>query len=130
MIDNDEMMRILFRDTFWIHGSQENPVEVETVNSLAKARDVLAHDGAPDIIFIGLCWDGEQRGTAVRNAQPSLDFIKDLRSHEAPVHPHIIVYSKYDEQEFKDKAKEAGADEYVVKGQLTPKEIVAFVETI
>ncbi len=132
MVDDDEMMRILFRDTFWIHSGPQHMIEVATVRTIEQAREYLAEEEeVPNVIFLGLFLLTPGIGGAlVREPLPSLEFIKDLRSRQEYAHVRIIVYSKYDEPEFKQKAKEAGADHYLVKGELTPKEIVDFVEQL
>ena len=131
IIDNDEMSRILFRDIFWIHSTTEHPVEVEAVRSIAQARAALCEQQVPfDCIFIGLCLGSGEDGARPMDPQPSLAFIASLRAMSDYTLAHIFVYSKYDEQEYKDKAKEAGADDYIVKGQLTPQEIFDLVEKV
>ena len=129
MIDDDEMVRILFRDTFWIYGDKKITIDVVTVHTIAQAQRYLAEQGSPDVVFIGLFLLKE--GSAVaRDPQPSLEFIKYLRTQEKYAHLLIVVYSRYDESEFKESAEAAGADKYLVKGTLTPQEIVTFVETL
>ncbi len=133
MIDDDEMMRILFRDTFWIHGgTKDSMIEVATVRSIPQARECLAEqETAPDVIFLGLMLlTPSPDGTSVREPVPSLEFIKDLRARDDYAHVCIVVYSKYSEAEFKEKAHAAGANHYLVKGELTPQEIFHFVEQL
>jgi DNA-binding NarL/FixJ family response regulator len=131
MIDDDDMIRILFRDTFLIHSSHDS-VEVQTVRTIAEAREYLGEcQTPPDVIFMGL-WllQKHHDGSSTRESQPSLDFIRTLR--QKPEYPNIpiVVYSRFAEAEFKEKAKDAGANYYLVKGEHTPKEIVEFVENL
>ncbi len=133
MIEDDEMMRILFRDTFWIYGNTESKIEVATVTSVKKAREYLADtkNPRPDIIFLGLALlTPEEDGIVVRETKPSLEFIQELRKTKEFAKIPIIVYSRFSESELKEKAKEAGADHYVVKGELAPKEIIDFVQKL
>ncbi len=133
MVEDDEMMRILFRDTFWIYGSTESKIEVATVTSVKKAREYLADakNPRPDIIFLGLALlTPEEDGIVVRETKPSLEFIQELRKTKEFAKIPIIVYSRFSENELKEKAKEAGADHYVVKGELAPKEIIDFVQQL
>ena len=124
------MMRILFRDTFWIHNSHNSMVEVVTTRSLAEARTYLQETTEhPHIIFLGLSLLTQNAdGVSTREVAPTLEFIKELRHSEQYHQVPIIVYSRYNEEELKEQARDAGADHYLVKGELTPREIVDFVD--
>ena len=128
MIDDDEMMRVLFREMFWIY----SPVEthITTVASIAEAYKVLEETRQdPDVIVLGLSLLTKAAdGSATHETQPSLNFIDEMKSKNKSV--QIIVYSHHSEADLKEKAKEVGADHYIVKGEMTPKEIVDFVEQL
>lgn len=130
MVDDDDMIRILFRDTFLIHSSHEG-IEVKTLRTIKEAREYLAEAAQPDVIFLGLWLMEKHRdGSSTRESTPSLDFIRVLREKHEYKDTPIVVYSRFAEAEFKERAKEAGADYYLVKGEHTPKEIVEFVEEL
>ena len=130
LIEDDEMMRILFRDTFWIHSMRGSMVEVVTTRSLDEARKYLAETTEPPgILFLGLMLlTKNSDGVETREVAPTLAFIKELRSSEVYHAIPIVVYSRFNEDELKEQARDAGADHYLVKGQMTPREIVDFVE--
>ena len=130
VIEDDEMFRILLRDAFWIHDSDDITFEVESKRSIAEAEaylESLAHP--PEIIFLGL-WllTVQKNGVQKRLSAPTLEFIKKIKSTERYRSAVIIVNTRFSDAEFKDKAREAGADHYLVKGEMTPREIVDFVE--
>ncbi len=132
MVDDDDMMRILFRETFWIHSRKDLMIEVQTVRTIQEAREyVTEHHEHLDVLFLGLWLPVEQSdGSAVRETLPSLEFIKELRKKEDFKDLTIVVYSRFSEEEFKKSACEAGADHYLVKGEITPHEMVQFVERL
>jgi CheY-like chemotaxis protein len=132
MVDDDDMMRILFRDTFWIHSQADRTYDVTAVRSIPEAEAHLAQAPVcPDVIFMGL-WllTTHADHTTSRESQPTLDFIKRLKQNPTYSHMIIVIYSRFSEAEFKEKAKQAGADHYLVKGELTPLEMVEFVEKL
>lgn len=132
VVEDDEMFRILLRDMFWIHSTDHSMIEVITRRSLAEARSYIESTQMPlDVIFVGL-WLLTPRigGIMVRDMSPTLEFIKELKSSERYKNSTVVVYSRFGEKEFKEKAKEVGADHYLVKGELSPKEVVDFVETL
>lgn len=133
MIDDDEMMRILFRDIFWIHRTADKEYQVTPVDSLEKAREMLfgPEPLKPDIIFCDLRLPvKDQKGGMALDIQPSFDFIKELKSKEEFKKIPIVAFSSFSEQKIKEKAKEAGADHYLVKGEYMPKELIAFADTL
>ena len=126
------MFRILLQDTFWIHVPHGAMIEVVTERSLAEARAYLSSEVAtPNVIFLGL-WllTPHADGIVTRETIPTLEFIEELKKDERYQHTVIVIYSRFNEAEFKEKAREAGADYYLVKGELTPMEIVDFVEKL
>jgi CheY-like chemotaxis protein len=97
MIDDDEMMRILFRDTFWIHAPSHQPIDVATVRSIPDAKAYLKETKSqPDVIFMGLWLLVENSdGSSTREADPSIEFIQQLRKDSAYKKTPIVVYSRY-----------------------------------
>jgi DNA-binding NarL/FixJ family response regulator len=133
MIEDDDMMRILFKDTFWIHASGDSKIDITTVTSLQEGRDYLAdpQNPRPKVFFLDLgLMTATPEGTKVREFEPTLSFIEELRKTEEFSKVPIIVYSGYNEDDIKDKAKASGADHYLVKGDLSPSEIVKFVQKL
>ena len=133
MIEDDDMMRILFKDTFWIHTSGNIKIDITTVTSLEEGRAYLADpvNPRPKVFFLDLgLMSATPEGTKVREFEPTLSFIEELRKKDEFAKVPIVVYSGYNEDDIKDRAKNAGADHYLVKGDLTPREIVEFVENL
>lgn len=132
MIDDDEMMRIFFRDIFWIHGGSAQKYDVTILDSLTKAREFLGDkNNYPDIIFLDLSMPvKDANGATSMETEPSVEFIKGIRRDPALSHTPIIVFSGFTENALKEKVKEAGADHYLVKGEYMPKELIDFVEKL
>ncbi|MFW6283053.1 MAG: response regulator, partial [Minisyncoccales bacterium] len=40
----------------------------------------------------------------------------------------IIAFSNYDTQEIKNKARQLGADKYIIKSNYTPSEVIKLIE--
>ena len=52
LIDDDEMMRIYFRDIFWIH-SKKDVYDVQMVSSFEEAEKIVKNENTkPDTIFL------------------------------------------------------------------------------
>jgi DNA-binding NarL/FixJ family response regulator len=128
LIDDDDMIRILFKEMFWIYSA--NITEVTAVRSIADAYEYLKNNAAsPDVVVLGLALLTKSvDGTASRETQPSLDLIANLKAKNANV--KVVVFSHHKEEHLKEAAARAGADHYIIKGEQTPKEVVDFIENL
>lgn len=124
------MMRIFLRDVFWMHGGSSKDYEVNTVRSIPEAEKYLADNvgSCPDIIFLDLA--APNAGTHGRETQTgtALNFIRKVKG-ESPCKKKtsVVIFSSYDDPTIREKAKEAGAAHFLVKGEYMPKELIEFV---
>ncbi len=131
IVDSDEMMRIFLRDVFWVHGGSATTYEVETAKSVAEANTYLEQNAkqCPTIIFLDISAPNIGKRGRVAGIEESLQFIRKVKE-ESPCKnkTSIVIFSSYDDPSIREKAKEAGASDFLVKGKYMPKEIVDFVE--
>lgn len=132
LIDDDEMMRIYFRDIFWIHG-RGDMYDIKMVPSLIEAEKILKDEKErPDTIFLDVLMSSKFSGKNVPAYQiaRSLEFISKVKNNKELAHINIIIYSGQKEEYLKEAARELGINGYLVKGELMPKEIVSFTDKI
>jgi DNA-binding NarL/FixJ family response regulator len=132
LIDDDEMMRIYFRDIFWIHGKGDR-YDVNMVSSLEKAMDVLKNpDTRPDTIFMDVLMSSSASGCSASAYQMalSLAFINKIKKNKDFSSINIIMYSGQKDEILKEEAVRLGVDGYLSKGEIMPKEIILFTEKI
>lgn len=126
LVDDDEMIRIFFRDIFWIHG-QSGKYEVSAVSALAEAERLIEDPATqPHIIFLDLSLPLAEGGKL--SIEASLAFLKRIKTDARLRAIQVVVYSGYSEPDLKHKLLENGADHYMVKGDFLPKEIIEFVD--
>ena len=129
MVDDDEMMRIYFRDIFWIHGKSDL-YDVKMVSSLAEAeKEVQNESSRPDTIFLDVLMSSKGSAPAYQIAR-SLEFINKIKKDKNLSNINIVIYSGQKEQYLKEAALELGINGYLVKGELMPKEIMTFIDKI
>jgi DNA-binding NarL/FixJ family response regulator len=130
-IDDNEMMRIFFRDIFWIHGLA-NKYEVTTVDSVAKAEEiVLDVTKRPDVIFLDLLMPTDPLvGASSAQTEPSVNLLKKIKESEDLKHIKVVVFSSFREKDIRERMISCGADHYLVKGDFMPKEIIDFVKNL
>ena len=131
LIDDDEMMRIYFRDIFWIHG-RGDIYEINMVPSLEEAEKIVSDEKTrPATIFLDVLMSSKNKGKApAYQMARSLEFISKIKNNKDLCKINVIIYSGQKEQYLKDAAQELGIDGYLIKGELMPKEIVSFTDKI
>jgi CheY-like chemotaxis protein len=137
IVDDDEMMRIYFRDIFWIHGRSDT-YEVMMASSVREAEKIITDkETKPDTIFLDILTsvDGEKNDVNEK-IKRTLTFVQKVKKDKDLPNLKIIIFSGHDEKSIKDafcigsEFCDVGVDGYMVKGELMPKEIISFIDKI
>lgn len=131
LIDDDEMMRIYFRDIFWIHGRSDT-YEVIITSTLSEAEKFIKEkETRPDIIFLDVMMPvkGEDNSTD-EQINRSLSFVEKVKKDNKSSSIKVIIYSGQKEKSIEVAFRDLGVDGYLIKGELMPKEIIAFTDKI
>ena len=132
LIDDDEMMRVYFRDIFWVHGGN-NIYDIKMTSSLEEAEKILNDEKErPDTIFLDVLMSSSKNGGSAPAYQMarSLEFISKIKGNKDLSNINVIIYSGQKEDYLKEAVKGLGINGYLVKGELMPREIVAFTDKI
>ena len=130
-IDSDEMMRIYFRDVFWIHGRSDT-YEITVASSIKEAEKKIADkETKPDTIFmdIMMVYPGEC-SSSDEQIRSALSFIERIKKDKNTSSIKIIIFSNKKEESIKEEAARLGVDGFLTKGELIPKEIIDFTDKI
>ncbi len=128
LVDDDEVIRIYFRDILWIHGLDQR-YSLTTVDSIDKAKKIINDpESRPDIVFLDLVLPFEKEGRTMIGPEAGLDLLRWIKSSAELKYIKVIIFSGHTEKSLKSKAKELGADDYLVKGENMPRDIVDFIE--
>ena len=129
LVDNDEMMRIYFRDIFWIHGRSE--YDITMASTLDEAESKLSGDYKPNTIFLDIMMHAEGKGNSPHEQiEKCISFIERIKKDKDLNSTKIIIFSSHREKSTEESVCRAGADGYLIKGDLMPKEIIAFTDKI
>ena len=131
LIDNDEMACIYFRDIFWMHGRSDT-YEVAIVSSFKEAeKKIMDENTKPDTIFLDAMMKikGESNNLN-EQIKRTLAFIEKIKNDKNLSSIKIIIFSAQKEKSTEDIFRNAGANGYLVKGELMPKEIIDFTDKI
>jgi DNA-binding NarL/FixJ family response regulator len=131
LIDSDEMMRIYFRDIFWIHGRSDT-YDITMASSFKEAEKFIADkDTRPNTIFLDVMMSvpGENNSTS-EQVKRTLSFIEEIKKNKDLSCVKIIIFSNQKEESIKEEICRLGVDGYLIKGELMPKEIIDFTDKI
>lgn len=124
-LEDEEFFNIFLRDSLIVYSPQK--VDFDFASSKKEFFYILNKENTqkPDIIFLCLAVSDENGGRL--KMQGGFDVLKTLK--ESPEFKNIPVYifSRYNEEGLKKKARQLGAERYLVKGECMPKDIADIV---
>jgi len=131
LVDDDEMMRIYFRDIFWIHGRSDT-YDVILASSIEEAEKKLEDKtNKPDTVFVDVMMPiPGKKNNPDEQIDRCLSFVERIKKDKDLLNTKVVIYSGQKEDVIKEEAKKLGVDGYLVKGELMPKEIIAFTDKI
>lgn len=112
IIEDDLAIAQMYRMKFEVEG-----FEVETAENGALGLELL-EKMQPDIVLLDLMMP-ELNGEEVLEKARATDWGKDLR---------VIILTNLSEQEAPAKLKELGVTRYIVKAEMTPKQVAELVK--
>ena len=130
LIDSDEMMRIYFRDIFWIHGRSDT-YEINMASSIKEAeKNIGSEDTRPDTIFLDITTpaSNENKNSSDECLKNSLSFIEKIKKDNKLSSIKIIIFSNKKEDSIKEEVEKLGVDGFLEKGEMMPKEIIDFTD--
>ncbi len=130
VVDDDEFIRIYFKDILWIHGLGDK-YDVTPVETVEAAEKVIDDDETrPDIIFLDLAGIMVVDGRKITTVDAGFSLLKRVKEDPKTKDIKVIMYTGYSNKEYMDKANELGADGYLVKGENMPQELIKFIEKL
>ncbi|MBU3925716.1 response regulator, partial [Patescibacteria group bacterium] len=127
-VDDDEFIKILFKDIFWVHGD-EDLYDVKVVSTIEEARRLMNDpETCPCILFLDLMLSGPKENFSL-DKNESLKFLEEIKKDKNKKDITIVIFSGYGEKEVVKKAVELGADKFLVKGEFLPKDLIQLVDS-
>lgn len=131
LIDDDEMNRIYFRDIFWIHGGLD-AYDIFSTNSIKDAEALIEKEETrPHVIFLDtLIVEKGSKNDIESQIKRSYNFVSDIKKKNKFSDLKIVIYSSQRDKKIEKQFKKIGVDGFLFKGELLPKEIIAFTNNI
>lgn len=118
LIEDDEFIRLLIRDIFWIYG--QGKYRLYETKCIEEGENVIKKE-KPDLIFLDLMFKESSMGV-----KSTLDFLEEIKSNPNTKDIKVIVFSGYPDLE--KRVLELGAEKFLTKGDYLPKELFILVD--
>ena len=131
LVDDDEMMRIYFRDIFWMHG-RSDVYEIDLATSVEEAEKIIENkDTRPDTVFLDVMMSTPGVNNNIHEQiQKTLNFVKKIKENKDFCATKIIIYSGQKEKKIEKAFSELKVDGFLIKGEMMPREIIAYTDQI
>ena len=130
IVDDDEMMRIYFRDIFWIHG-RSNQYEILMASNIEEAEEIIKDENTrPNTIFLDLVLSSKKSNVSSFDISRCVEFVTKIKKSTNLSHIKIILYSGHSERSIQEELSKVGVDGFLVKGESMPREIIAFADEL
>lgn len=130
LIDDNEVVRIMFSNLFWLHGLDEK-YELRMINHVEEAEAVIAnHATRPDVIFTGLVMPFKKDGKMITTAEAGFSLLKRIKGDPETKNISVVIFSSYGEKEYQKQAIEMGAEMYLKKSENMPQDLIDAIECI
>lgn len=130
LVDDDELIRICFRDIFWIHGL-ETDYDVLIASGVEEAEKFIWGDRTtkPDIIFLDLIMPRHCNGRE-STWHTGIDLLKKIKEDPKTKDIKVVVYTAIDDDDVKKQVAEFGIESYLVKGDNLPKDLIDLLKKL
>lgn len=129
LIDDNEIVRLMFSNVFWLHGLGDK-YELATVGSIDEAFISIEDPSAkPDIIFTGLVMPFVKDNNRETNAEAGFSLLRRIKGDPKTQSIRVIIFSSYNEQEYREQALSLGAEMYLQKGENMPQDLIQIIRS-
>lgn len=125
-VEKDRFMQIFLRDVFWMHG--EGRVDLRIVEDTKEARKKVLGGLIPDIVIVDAALTEEPAVAGADGRAAGIELIASLKKLLPKA--NVVAFTASDDAELRKAALDAGADEYLVKGEHLPKELISVIYSL
>lgn len=124
LVDDNEVIRIFFKDIFWLHGLG-NQFHLEIATGVDEALAIL-HDPEKkiDVVFLDLVMPLKKDGKEITTSEAGLSILREVKGDAKTKHIKVIVFSGYTDKKDIEEAKRSGADMYLAKEEHLPQDLI------
>ena len=129
LIDDNEIIRLMFSNVFWLHGLDDS-YELSTVSHIEEAEVFISNPTTqPDIIFMGLVMPFQKNGKTETSAEAGFSMLKRIKSDSKTKTIRVVIFSSYNDEEYRERAIALGAEIYLKKGENMPEDLIQIIRS-
>lgn len=129
LIDDNEIVRLMFSNVFWLHGLDDK-YELNTVGTIDEGFVFISNPSTkPDIIFTGLVMPFKKDGKMETTAEAGFSILKSIKENPETKSIRVIIFSGYNEEDYRAKALGLGAEMYLQKGENMPQDLIKIIRS-
>lgn len=130
LVDDNEIIRIFFRDVFWLHGL-DSKFDLEVADGVEAARKIINDPSKkPEIFFLDLVMPIEIEGKKIISPKAGLTLLKEIKESENLKDIRVFVFSAETKKETIDKSLKMGAERFLAKENHLPQDLVKVLDGI
>ena len=130
LIEDDFYTCQLYQDIF----SFEPNYQLQTIKSIKSTEEVKekAEEMMPDIILLDLILPltPEKGGSYILDKELGFEILNKLKSDEKTKDIPVIIVSNINNREDIERVKAIGAEEYLIKSEIFPQQVVSIIERV
>lgn len=124
-IEDDGLLMNMYQDLFTLGGFR-----FEGARDFASGRELIGKE-KPDVILLDLILPPQAKWIITElSPQLGLDLLSEIKTQPETKDLPVIILSNLDEPEVMAEAKKRGADEYLIKVKVQPKDVLAKVRDL
>jgi CheY-like chemotaxis protein len=124
LVDDNEVIRIFFKDIFWLHGL-EGQFHLEVASGVDEALAILHNEEKKiDVVFLDLVMPLRKDGKEITTSEAGMSILREVKGNEKTRHMKVIVFSGYTDKKDIEEAKKNGADMYLAKEEHLPQDLI------
>lgn len=129
LVDDDDLIRMYFRDIFWVHGL-ESQYEILIADGPEQARDLIKNKKTrPNLIFLDLVMP-RSKGGVESTWKTGLELLKFVKTTPDFKDIKAVIYSGINDSFVRKEAEALGATTYLLKGENLPKDIIELTKKL
>lgn len=129
LIDDNEVVRLMFSNIFWLHGLDEK-YNLVTIAHVDEAETLFTNPALrPDIVFMGLVMPFTKNGKVETSAEAGFSMLKRIKEDPVTSQIRVVIFSAYEEEGYREKAMSLGAEAYLKKDENMPQDIIRTIQS-
>jgi CheY-like chemotaxis protein len=124
LIDDNEVVRIMFSNLFWLHGLDEK-YNLKAIGRVEDADVIIKNpETKPDVIFTGLVMPFMKDGKQITTAEAGFSLLRKVKEDPDTKDICVVIFSSYGDKEYHDQALALGAEMYLQKSENMPQDLI------